>query len=115
MLGKVRTPRPEKKFVKSTVGPLMADCTPPTQSIWATFLPARSADAARVSACIVASPPWSWLKDVRLLNVPSPIRWEVLLVAPCSLGQVPVIIVYQPTPVFGGKPGCMPLTPFTPA
>jgi hypothetical protein len=37
-----------------------------------------------------------------------------LFVEPCSLGQVPVIIVYQPTPVFGGKPGCMPLTPFTP-
>ena len=37
----------------------------------------------------------------------------MLFVAPCSLGQVPVIIVYQPTPVFG-KPGCMPLTPLTP-
>ena len=29
--------------------------------------------------------------------------WNVLFVEPCSDGYVPVAIVYQPTPVFGGK------------
>ena len=43
-------------------------------------------------------------KLVRLLKLDSPVRWKVLLVEPCSLGQVPVASVYQPTPVFGGKP-----------
>ncbi len=39
----------------------------------------------------------------------------MLFVEPCSLGQVPVAIVYQPTPVLGGKPCCIPFAPFTPA
>ena len=46
----VRTPRPEKKLTKSTVGPLMPAARPPTQSTCATFLPARSAALASVSA-----------------------------------------------------------------
>ena len=36
---------------KSTVGPLIAPLRPPAHSIWATFLPPRSADWAIVSAC----------------------------------------------------------------
>ena len=63
-----------------------------------------------VSACrmpVVAN-------DVRLLNVPSPTRWKVLLVEPCSPGHVPEAIVCQPTPVFGGKPWSMPFCPSTP-
>jgi hypothetical protein len=43
-------PRLEKKVVKSSVGPLMFAAAPPTQSICATFLPARSAALAIVSA-----------------------------------------------------------------
>ncbi len=110
LTGAARTPRVEKKFVKSMVGPVMPELAPPTQSIWATFLPARSAAAASVSACRAPRAE----NDVRLLKAPSPIRWYVLFVEPCSLGHVPVIIVYQPTPVFGGKPGSMPLSPRTP-
>jgi hypothetical protein len=68
--GAARTPRVEKKFVKSTVGPTMPALAPPTQSIWATFLPARSAAAAIVSACSVPSPE----KLVRLLKLASPVR-----------------------------------------
>ncbi len=52
-------------------------------------------------------------KLTRLLKT-SPVRWNVLLVDPCSLGQVPLASVYQPTPVLGGKAGCKPLFPFTP-
>ena len=37
--------------MKSTVGPAMFAAAPPTQSICATFLPARSAALAIVSAC----------------------------------------------------------------
>src|SRR6188474_3499450 len=108
--GAARTPRVEKKFVKSTVGPAMPAFAPPTQSIWATFLPARSAAAAIVSAWSVPAPE----NEVRLLKLPSPTRWYVLFVEPCSLGHVPVASVYQPTPVFGGKPCCMPFAPRTP-
>ena len=107
--GAARTPRVEKKFAKSTVGPAMFAARPPTQSIWATFLPARSAAFAIVSAWSTLAP----AKLVRLLNV-SPVRKKVLLVEPCSAGYVPVAIVYQPTPVFGGNPWVMPLSPRTP-
>src|SRR6266496_2015684 len=109
-MGAARTPRVEKKLAKSTVGPAnprALACAPPTQSTWATFLPARSAASARVSAWRRGPPPGSAENDVRPENV-SPVRWNVLLVAPNSLGHVPVIIVYQPTPVFGGKDGRMP-------
>src|SRR4029453_2917326 len=101
-----RTPRLEKKFVKSTVGPAMFAAAPPTQSIWATFLPARSAALAMVSAWRTPAPE----NDVRLLNA-SPARKNVLFVEPCSDGYVPVAIVYQPTPVLGGNAWTMPLSP----
>src|SRR5262245_30005199 len=107
--GAASTPRVEKKFTKSTVGPLIAALRPPTQSIWATFLPARSAALAIVSACRTPAPE----NDVELLKT-SPLRWKVLFVEPCSLGQVPVAIAYQPTPVFGGNAGSIPLSPLTP-
>ena len=96
--------------MKSTVGPLMFAAAPPTQSIWATFLPARSAALAIVSACIVPAAE----NDVRFENA-SPERKYVLFVEPCSDGYVPVAIVYQPTPVFGGKAWIMPLSPVTPS
>src|SRR5919201_5001071 len=108
--GVVRTPRVEKKFAKSTVGPAMPDCRPPTQSTCATFLPARSAAAASVSAWSTPAPE----NDVEFANA-SPVRWKVLFVEPCSLGQVPVMSVYQPTPVFGGKAWRSPFAPRTPA
>jgi hypothetical protein len=63
------TPRFEKKLAKSTVGPAMPDETPPTQSIWATDLPARSAAAASVSAWREPAPE----NDVRFENE-SPVR-----------------------------------------
>ena len=59
----------------------MFAAAPPTQSICATFLPARSAAFAIVSA-------WSTPaaeNDVRFENV-SPVRWNVLFVEPCSDG-----------------------------
>jgi hypothetical protein len=93
-------PRREKKFAKSTVGPMtsVAD-RPPTQSTCATFLPARSAAAASVSA---------WRTPSAENEVPrvksDPVRWNVLLVEPCSLGHVPVASVYQPTPCSAGMP-----------
>src|SRR5262245_50251064 len=107
--GEARTPRVEKKFAKSTVGPAMPAARPPTHSIWATFLPARSAELAIVSACNTPAPE----NDVRLLNV-SPERKNVLFVDPCSDGYVPVAIEYQPTPVFGGNDWSMPLLPTAP-
>ena len=67
--------------MKSTVGPSMLAAMPPTQSICATFLPARSAALAIVSA-------WSTPaaeNDVRSENA-SPPRKKVLLVEPCSAG-----------------------------
>src|SRR5882672_2523351 len=97
--GAARTPRVEKKLTKSTVGPAIPARRPPTHSIWATFLPARSAAFAIVSAWRTPAPE----NDVRFENV-SPVRWKVLFVEPCSAGYVPVAIVYQPTPVFGGNP-----------
>jgi hypothetical protein len=44
---------------------------------------------------------------VPLVKLP-PVRWNVLFVEPCSLGHVPVAIVAQPTPVFGGKAWSIP-------
>src|ERR671932_2043902 len=108
--GFVSTPRVEKKLAKSTVGPAMPDCLPPTQSTCATFLPARSAAAASVSAWSTPAPE----NEVELANA-SPVRWKVLFVEPCSLGQVPVMSVYQPTPVLGGKACSRPFAPRTPA
>src|SRR6266511_1341094 len=88
----------------------MAAGTPPTQSIWATVLPARSAEFAMVSACRTPAPE----NDERLLNV-SPVRKKVLFVEPVSLGHVPVAMEYQPTPVLGGKACSMPFAPCTPS
>ena len=79
--GDASTPRVEKKFWKSTVGPAMLAFRPPTHSIWATFLPARSAAAASVSACRTPAPE----NEVELANA-SPVRWNVLFVEPCSPG-----------------------------
>jgi hypothetical protein len=53
-------------------------------------------------------------KLVELLKFPSPVRWNVLFVEPCSPGHVPVESVYQPTPVFGGKPWRRPFSPLSP-
>src|SRR6266516_489166 len=108
--GEASTPRVEKKFAKSTVGPWMSAARPPTHSICATFLPLRSAAFAIVSACRTPVPE----NDVRFPKA-SPLRWNVLFVEPCSPGYVPVAIVYQPTPVFGGKAWVIPFCPSTPA
>src|SRR5262249_47885696 len=110
MLGNVSTPRLEKKFRKSTVGPLIPALRPPTHSTWATFLPARSAAAASVSAWTMPGVE----NEVLVLKTLSPVRWKVLLVEPCSDGYVPVAIVYQPTPVFGGKACTIPFLPIEP-
>ena len=40
---------------------------------------------------------------------------KVLFVEPCSDGYVPVAIVYQPTPVLGGKAWTIPFAPVTPS
>src|SRR5512135_2198733 len=106
--GAARTPRVEKKLAKSTVGPAIPELAPPVHSICATCFPARSAAAASVSACRMPAE-----KEVRLLNA-SPLRKNVLLVEPCSPGQVPVASVNQPTPVLGGKACVRPLSPITP-
>src|SRR5581483_3836681 len=108
--GRVSTPRVEKKFAKSTVGPAMPAERPPVHSICATFLPARSAAFAIVSAWSTPEPE----NDVLLVNA-SPERKNVLLVEPCSEGYVPVAIVYQPTPVFGGKACTVPSSPAAPS
>ena len=52
--------------------------------------------------------------DVRLLKFPSPTRWKVLFIEPCSPGHVPVASVCQPTPVLGGKRLERPFWPCTP-
>ena len=82
---------------KSIVGPSIAPLRPPAHSIWATFLPPRSADWASVSAC---STPAS-NAAVRLPNG-WPLTWNVLLVEPATPGHAPVASVNQPAPVFGG-------------
>src|ERR671924_1453077 len=113
LTGAASTPRVEKKVAKSTVGPAkprLLAWIPPTQSTWVTFLPARSADSAIVSACRTPAPE----KLVRFEKL-SPVRWNVLFVEPCSPGYAPVAIVYHPTPVFGGNACSIPLLPITPA
>ena len=67
--------------MKSTVGPAMFAAAPPTQSICATFLPARSAALAIVSACSTPAAE----NAVRFENA-SPARKKVLFVEPCSDG-----------------------------
>ena len=89
------TPRPDRKVRKSTVGPLIVPLRPPAHSIWATFLPPRSAAWASVSAC---STPGS-NAAVRLPKG-SPFLWNVLFVDPWTPGHAPVVSVYQPAPVF---------------
>src|SRR5919109_1635763 len=108
--GVVRTPRAEKKLRKSMTGPARLWVREPTHSTEATFRPWRSAACWIVSACRIDAP-----RLVRLLKLPSPVRWNVLLVEPCSPGHVPVASVYQPTPVFGGNACLSPLAPLTPA
>ena len=83
------------------VGPSIAPLRPPAHSIWATFLPPRSAACASVSAC---STPGS-NAAVRGGGLPKnacPLTWKVLLVDPCTAGHAPVVSVNQPAPVFGG-------------
>ena len=97
---------------KSTTGPWSAGVRlrVPTHSMETTVLPLRSADCPMWSAWrmpVVA-------KLVELLKLPSPMRWNVLFVEPCSPGHVPVESVYQPTPVLGGKPWSRPFWPFSP-
>ncbi len=106
------TPRREKNVRKSITGPWSAGTRfrEPTHSTETVVLPARSAACAMWSAWrmpVVA-------KLVELLKFPSPMRWKVLFVEPCSPGHVPVESVYQPTPVLGGKPGVSPFLPTTP-
>ena len=100
------------KVRKSTTGPWSAGTSPrvPTHSMDTTVFPLRSADCAMWSAWrmpVVA-------KLVELLKFPSPARWNVLFVEPCSPGHVPVESVYQPTPVLGGKPWSSPFSPLRP-
>ena len=82
---------------KSTVGPSIEPLRPPAHSIWATFLPPRSAAWASVSA-------WSTLAPNAEVELPkvSPFLWNVLLVEPWTPGHAPVASVNQPAPVFGG-------------
>src|SRR5215216_6027996 len=75
----------------------MAPLRPPTHSIWATFLPPRSAAWASVSACST----FGLLNDVEFANG-EPLMWNVLFVDPCTPGHAPVASVNQPAPVFGG-------------
>ena len=91
------TPLPERKFRKSIVGPWMDPLRPPAHSIWATFLPPRSADWASVSA-------WSTPASNAAVRLPKgwPFTWKVLLVDPATPGHAPVASVNQPAPVFGG-------------
>src|SRR5262245_17641037 len=105
-------PRREKKLRKSTTGPCTAGTSEraPTHSTAATDLPARSAAWAMWSAWRIPVA----AKLVELLKLPSPVRWNVLFVDPCSPGQVPVPSVAHPTPVFGGKPCVRPFCPLTP-
>src|SRR4051812_45393254 len=70
----VVTPRTDRKLRKSSVGPLMVPARPPAHSIWATFLPPRSADWASVSACRTFGDPSA---DVEFANG-WPLTWNVL-------------------------------------
>ena len=60
--------------------PLIAPLRPPAHSIWATFLPPRSAAWANVSACSTPGVPNA---DVLLANG-WPLTWNVLFVEPCD-------------------------------
>src|SRR3954466_1194366 len=95
--------------------------SPPVHSSWATFLPACSAELATdwASRTLVGAVPgldplaWNanevdWSKVCRVSK-------KVLFVLPCTPGYAPVASVYQPWPVFGGKPCVRPLLPVTPA
>src|SRR5690242_9425015 len=93
---------------------------PPVHSSWATFLPASSADEATdcASRTFVGSVPglaplpWN-ANDVEVVNT-CRLSKKVLLVLPCTPGPAPVASVYQPCPVFGGKPWVSPLSPVAP-
>jgi hypothetical protein len=76
----VVTPRTERKLRKSSVGPWIEPLRPPAHSIWATFLPPRSAAWAIVSACRTLTAPKA---AVEFANVP-PLMWNVLFVDPCG-------------------------------
>ena len=84
---------------------MIAPLRPPAHSIWATFLPPRSAAWANVSAC---STPAS-NADVRLANG-WPLTWNVLFVDPATPGHAPVVSVNHPAPVFGGACVSSPLS-----
>ena len=94
----VTTPRPERKLRKSSVGPLIEPLRPPAHSIWATFLPPRSAAWASVSACRMLGFENAAVETVKAL----PLMWNVLFVEPWTPGQAPVVSENQPAPVFGG-------------
>ena len=92
----------------------MVPLRPPAHSTCATLRPPRSADWAIVSA-------WRTPASNAAVRVPpkvaddGPDLWNVLLVDPWTPGHVPVAIVYQPAPVFGGACVSMPLPEaFTP-
>src|SRR4029079_11047061 len=92
---------PDRNVRKSTVGPLMVPLRPPAHSIWATFLPPRSAAWASVSAAGFWTPAGGANADT-LVAKSRPLTWKVLLVDPCTAGQAPVVSVCQPAPVLGG-------------
>src|SRR4051794_29819373 len=75
----------------------MVAFAPPAHSIWATFLPPRSAAWARFSAFSTLA-----AKAAVLLAKVPPLMWNVLLVEPWTPGHAPVARLYQPAPVFGG-------------
>jgi DNA-binding helix-hairpin-helix protein with protein kinase domain len=94
--------------------------SPPVHSIWATCLPAASAELATLCASSTAVGslpglvplPWN-ANDAELVNGCRTSK-KVLFVLPCVPGQAPVAMVYQPCPVFGGKPCSSPLAPVAP-
>src|SRR3954467_511857 len=94
--------------------------SPPVHSSWATLRPASSAlDATDwASSTLVGSLPglaplpWN-ANDVDVVNA-CRLSKNVLLVLPCTPGQGPVASVYQPWPVFGGKPWVSPFAPVAP-
>src|ERR1700712_1350648 len=95
--------------------------SPPVHSSWATLRPASSADEATDSASStlvgslpgLAPLPWNE-NEVDVVNG-CRVSKNVLLVLPCTPGPAPVASVYQPWPVFGGKPWVSPLSPVAPA
>ncbi len=85
---------------------MIAPLRPPAHSIWATFLPPRSAAWANVSACSTPAVPNA---DVLLANG-WPLTWNVLFVEPWTPGHAPVVSVNHPAPVFGGDCVSSPLS-----